>query len=232
MNIDAAEVQKFEEMADHWWDKTGPCRPLHDLNPARVDFIVQSVDITDTAILDIGCGAGILSEALAQLGASVTGIDAGEGVIKVAQEHSQNNGLTISYHQETAEIYQKRTQQQFPIIACMELLEHVPEPWALIETASKLLEPGGSLFISTLNRTPQAFLKTIVGAEYLLRLLPRGTHHYREFIRPSELTRWARKAGLTLKTLRGLHYHPFTHTARLVEDIGVNYLAHFTKPGG
>lgn len=229
MNIDPSEIAKFDAMAAKWWDKTGPCRPLHDLNPVRLDFILQRAALEDRRALDIGCGAGILSEAMAQMGATVTGIDASEKLIKVAQIHSKNNGLAIDYHHSTIEAFSPTVSAPFPVVVCMEMLEHVPEPWTMLEKVSELISPGGDLFVSTLNRTPEAFFKAIVAAEYVLNLLPRGTHHYRDFIRPSELAAWGRQAGLSLQSVQGMHYNPFTHSAYEVESVSVNYLAHFKK---
>lgn len=224
-----SEVEKFDRMAADWWDPEGPARPLHDLNPTRLRFIADVAPIEDTPILDVGCGGGLVSEGLARLGAQVTGVDAAQSVIEVARAHAQTSGLSIDYRQGVLAEHAPAWRHHFPVITCLELLEHVPSPPDLLKTMASCLAPGGHLIVSTINRTPQAFVGAIVGAEYLLRLLPPGTHEYKQFIRPSELNRWARAAGLRPVTLKGLRYNPFTRQAQLTPKVGINYLVHFRK---
>jgi len=228
-NIEAAELDKFDAMATDWWDPKGKCRPLHALNPTRLQFIADRCSLAQKKVLDIGCGGGILSESLFKRGASVTGIDATPSVLEVAKLHAIENNLQLNYIHTTAEEYAEIHPNSFDIVTCMELLEHVPDPLSLIKAAAILLKPKGHLFFSTLNRTPKAYLFAILGAEYLLNLLPRGTHQYEKFIRPAELNQWLREAGLSLKELAGLQYNPITHRTYLNNDVSVNYLAHVTK---
>lgn len=239
-NIEVAELDKFDAMAADWWDPKGKCRPLHALNPTRLQFIVDRCSLVQKNVLDIGCGGGILSESLFKRGAFVTGIDANSSVLEVAKLHAieikqQENNLhhtstnTLSYIHTTAEEYARTYPNSFDLVTCMELLEHVPDPLSLIKAAATLLKPGGHLFFSTLNRTPKSYLFAVLGAEYLLKILPRGTHQYEKFIRPAELEQWLRQAGLRLKELAGLQYNPITHKVYLNTDVSVNYLAHVTK---
>ncbi|MCG2633749.1 MAG: bifunctional 2-polyprenyl-6-hydroxyphenol methylase/3-demethylubiquinol 3-O-methyltransferase UbiG [Gammaproteobacteria bacterium] len=228
-NIDPAEVAKFGGQPDDWWAFEGPFATLHHINPPRLDFIERSAALRGTRVLDIGCGGGILAEGMVARGAMVTGIDASEGALTAARNRSTEVGSGIQYQQVTAEDFASRTDDRFDTVTCLELLEHVPEPARLIAAAAELTRDGGHLIISTLNRTPRAFLQAIVAAEYLIKALPRGTHDYQRFIRPSELVDWCRPARLELLHLCGLGYNPFSHTAWLREDVSVNYLACFRR---
>lgn len=230
-NLDREETRKFEAMAEEWWDKQGKCRPLHDLNPTRLQFIVDRCppSIEGKTILDIGCGAGILSESLAKRGARVTGIDAAEALVTIAKQHAVDQAISknhLHYEIATAEQYASLHPQLFDVITCMEMLEHVPDPVSVIQACATLIKPGGQLFFSTLNRTPKSFFQAIIGAEYLLRILPKRTHQYSKFIRPSELATALRKANITLLELAGLNYQPFTRRVTLTLDVSVNYLVH------
>ena len=230
MNFDPREQEKFDEAASLWWDTEGPFRPLHDLNPTRLRFITERCNLDKTRVLDVGCGGGILSEAMAKAGAEVSGIDVAPKVLSVAELHLQESGLKIDYQQKTVELLASQSPDHFDLVTCMEMLEHVPDPFSIIESIQVLLKPGGHGFFSTLNRTPQAFILGIVGAEYIARLLPRGTHRYDRFIRPSELGHWAREAGLTVDDICGLHYNPLTRSVMLGGGVKVNYLMHVMKP--
>lgn len=225
-NFDPQEIAQFERMAHEWWDKKGPCRPLHDLNPTRLQFITDRCFIQDKKILDIGCGGGILTESLAKRGAIVTGIDATSALIDIATHHANAEALTIDYSHTTAEVFAQTHSAEFDIITCLELLEHVPHPALLIRSIAHLLKPGGHLFVSTLNRTPKAYAMAILGAEYILKLLPKHTHHYEKFIRPSELDAVLCSENLTLLDIKGLNYNPFMRTCALTNDPSVNYLMH------
>jgi 2-polyprenyl-6-hydroxyphenyl methylase/3-demethylubiquinone-9 3-methyltransferase len=228
-NADHAELAKFDEVAGRFWDPHGDFRPLHLLNPLRADYIAQRFPLKGARLLDVGCGGGLLAEALARAGAQVTAIDLAPGMIEVARLHAAESALTIDYRLSSAEELTRTTAQPFDAVSCMEMLEHVPDPAATVATLAQLLRPGGALFISTLNRNLKSFLLAIVGAEYLLRLIPRGTHEYERFIRPAELARWARAAGLTLRSTSGIELNPFTQRAALSADVSVNYLAHFER---
>lgn len=223
-NVDPAEIAKFSALAGDWWDREGTSRALHEINPCRVDFIAGQVPLQGRRVLDVGCGGGILSEALARLGARVTGIDGSAACIAAARSHAALSGLDITYLAETVEAH--RATESYPVVTCMELLEHVPSPSALLAACRDQMTDGGDLFVATLNRTPRAYAGAILGAEYLLGLLPRGTHEYRSFVRPSELARWLRDAGFEVVRTSGMHYSPLTRRARLVRDVGVNYLMH------
>ncbi|WP_313919667.1 bifunctional 2-polyprenyl-6-hydroxyphenol methylase/3-demethylubiquinol 3-O-methyltransferase UbiG [Tahibacter sp.] len=229
-NVDRSETAKFDRLANRWWDPDGESRPLHDLNPVRLAYVASRVGLRGARVLDVGCGGGLLSEALAAAGAEVTAIDLAPGVLDVARLHLYESNLRVDYREISAEALAAQQPGSFDAITCMEMLEHVPDPGSVIEACSRLLKPGGRWFASTLNRTPQAFALGIVGAEYLLRLLPRGTHHYRQFIKPSEMAAALRAADLTLEDLRGLEYNPLTRRARLVSSVAVNYLVCAAKP--
>lgn len=230
MNYDPVEQDKFDDAASQWWDPEGPFRPLHDLNPARLRFITERCNLAEASVVDVGCGGGILSEAMAREGASVSGIDVAPRVLSIAELHLHESGLAIDYQQKTVETLAAECAAQFDLVSCMEMLEHVPDPLSIIESIRVLLKPGGHGFFSTLNRTPLAFAVGIVGAEYIARLLPRGTHRYDRFIRPSELGYWVREAGLTVEDICGLHYNPLTRSVLLGGGVQVNYLMHVMKP--
>jgi len=224
-NFSQAELNKFDELAHRWWDPNGESRPLHDLNPVRLAYVRERAGLRDAEVLDVGCGGGLLSEALAREGARVTGIDLAPQVLEVARLHLFESGLTLDYREISVEALAAEAPTRFDVITCMEMIEHVPDPASVITACAGLLKPGGRLFLSTLNRTPQAFALAIFGAEYVLRLLPRGTHHYAQFIKPSELATWIRAAGLELQDVSGLHYEPFTRRAWSGGRTDVNYLA-------
>ncbi len=230
MNVDPAETAKFDRLAARWWDPDGESRPLHDLNPVRFGYIAERVTLAGARALDVGCGGGLLSEALARAGAEVTAIDLAPAVLDVARLHLHESRLQVDYREVGAEALAADMPAQFDLITCMEMLEHVPEPASVIRACATLLKPGGRLFLSTLNRTPLAFGAAIVGAEHLLRLLPRGTHHYAQFLKPSEIAADLRAAGLVLDELAGIAYNPFTRKASLTRSVAVNYLACATRP--
>jgi 2-polyprenyl-6-hydroxyphenyl methylase / 3-demethylubiquinone-9 3-methyltransferase len=229
-NVDAAEIAKFEKLASRWWDKNSEFKPLHDINPLRVGFIDSKVNLVGKRVLDIGCGGGILSEAMAYRGAHVTGIDMGEAPLGVARLHLFESKLNIDYQRISAEEFAAQHPGAFEVVTCLEMLEHVPDPAAIIKSCYDLLQPGGDLFVSTINRNPKAWLFAVVGAEYVLRMLPRGTHDYRKFIRPSELAQWARQTGFVMGELTGMTYNPLTRHYSLGRDVDVNYLLHLKKP--
>jgi 2-polyprenyl-6-hydroxyphenyl methylase / 3-demethylubiquinone-9 3-methyltransferase len=226
MSVDAREIAKFDQQAAAWWDLNGPSRALHDLNPQRLAFIRERVTLKAAHMLDLGCGGGILSEALAREGAAVTAIDLSSEQIDIARLHALESGLQIDYRMISSHELAQRQPASFDAIACMEMLEHVPEPEAILADCRKLLKPGGKLFLSTINRTARSFALAIVGAEHLLRLLPKGTHRYSLFLRPSELAKGLRDNGFELRTLEGLHYEPFSRRAWRNTDVGVNYLVY------
>ncbi len=228
-NSDQAEVAKFDASASGFWDPQGEFRPLHLLNPVRLGFISARTSLAGRRVLDVGCGGGLLAEALARAGAQVTAIDLAPGMIEVARLHAAEAELAIDYRIAPAEELAAARPHGFDVVTCMEMLEHVPEPAAMLATLSQLLQPGGDLFVSTLNRNLRSFLTAIVGGEYLLRLIPRGTHEYERLIRPAELARWARAAGLTLNAMSGIELNPFSNRVTLTADVGVNYLAHFSR---
>jgi 2-polyprenyl-6-hydroxyphenyl methylase/3-demethylubiquinone-9 3-methyltransferase len=225
-NVDPNEVRKFEDLAHRWWDPAGEFRPLHEINPLRLEFVEQRAALDGKRVLDVGCGGGILSEAMAARGARVTGIDMAEGPLSVARLHRLESGLEVDYRQTNAEALAEELGGQFDVVTCMELLEHVPDPGSVVEACARLVKPGGDVFFSTINRNPKAFMLAIVGAEYLLRLLPRGTHEYQRFITPAELDRWCRAAGLEVAATSGLAYNPLNRRFRLTGDVDVNYLLH------
>lgn len=229
-NVDAAEIAKFDALASRWWDPNGEFRPLHQINPLRLDFIRQRAALDGARALDIGCGGGILAESMAANGAQVTGIDMADGPLAVARLHLAESGLEVRYQQSTAEAFAAQHAGQFDVVTCLEMLEHVPAPEDVVRACAELVRPGGDVFFSTINRNPKAFLFAIVGAEYLLRLLPAGTHDYEKFIKPSELDDWARAAGLQLQDSTGLHYNPLTREYWLEANLDVNYLMHFRRP--
>lgn len=229
-NVDAAEVAKFDALASRWWDPDGEFRPLHEINPLRLDWIRQYADLNGRSVVDIGCGGGILAESMAAAGADVTGIDMAEGPLAVARLHQVESGASVDYRQSTAEELAAANAGQYDIVTCLEMLEHVPSPAQIIASVHTLLRPGGLAFFSTINRNPKSFVFAIIGAEYVLKLLPAGTHEYRKFIRPSELDSWARDAGLELKASIGMHYSPLTRDYSLGPGLDVNYLMHFVRP--
>jgi 2-polyprenyl-6-hydroxyphenyl methylase/3-demethylubiquinone-9 3-methyltransferase len=228
-NADPAELAKFSALAQSWWDPKGPSKPLHDLNPLRLQYVERAVTLQDARVLDVGCGGGILSEAMARSGARVLGIDLSQAVLDVAELHAIEAKVAAEYRLIAVEELAQQQPATFDLVTCMEMLEHVPDPAASVAALSALAKPGGNIIVSTLNRNPLAFAVAIVGAEYIARVLPRGTHEYLKFIRPSELARWGRAAGLELRDLTGITYNPLLRTFRLSTDTRVNYLAHFTK---
>ena len=228
-NADPGELGKFDAIAARFWDPNGEFRPLHLLNPVRAAYLAARVPLAGKRVLDVGCGGGLLAEALAAAGASVTAIDLAPGMIEVARLHAAQSGLAIDYRIADAGELAGATAEAFDVVTCLEMLEHVPRPAAMVATLATLTRPGGALFVSTVNRNLRSFLQAIVAGEYLLRLLPRGTHEYERLIRPAELARWARGAGLTLLELRGIELNPFTGRAALSASVAVNYLAHFTR---
>jgi len=225
-NLDPQEQQNFDATAPGWWDPNGPMKPLHDLNPARVKYISTRCELRDRRVLDVGCGGGILSESLANLGAMVTGIDVAPRVLEVAKLHLLESGLHVDYELTSVESVAAERPAAFEIVTCLEMLEHVPDPQSVVSAISRTLKPGGHLFLSTLNRTPLAFLIGIVGAEHVARLLPRGTHRYDRFIKPSEMAGWLRDAGFAVRNICGLHYNPVARHVRLGGHVNVNYLIH------
>ena len=229
-NFSQAELDKFGALAQRWWDPEGPQKALHALNPARLGYVTERVRLQDAAVLDVGCGAGLLSEALARNGARVTALDLAPELIKVAKLHRLESGISVDYRLQSTESLAEEMPGAFDAVTCMEMLEHVPDPAAIIRACATLLKPGGRLFLSTLNRTPAAFALAIVGAEYIARILPQGTHQYRDFIRPSELAGWLRAEGLQLEDVSGLMYEPWRSSARVVARTDVNYLACAHKP--
>lgn len=229
-NYSQAELDKFGALAQRWWDPDGPQKPLHALNPARLGYVAQRIALRGTQVLDVGCGAGLLSEALAREGAQVTALDLAPELVKVARLHGLESGVKVDYRLQSVESLAAELPGTFDAVTCMEMLEHVPDPASIIRACATLLRPGGRLFLSTLNRTPAAFALAIVGAEYLARLLPKGTHQYRDFIKPHELGAWLRQAGLQLEDVSGLMYEPWNNSARVIGRTDVNYLACAVKP--
>lgn len=228
-NVDHTEVGKFEELASRWWDPQSEFKPLHEINPLRLDYIDGHAAISGKKVLDVGCGGGILAESMARRGAEVMGIDMGEAPLQVANLHKMESGVEVEYRRTTAEALAAEVAGSFDVVTCMEMLEHVPDPGSVIAACARLVKPGGKVFFSTINRNPKSYLFAIVGAEYLLRMLPKGTHDFAKFIRPSELEGWVRTAELELKELTGMSYNPFTKQYRLGRDLDVNYLAYCTR---
>jgi len=226
-NVDPGEIAKFEALAGRWWDATGEFKPLHDINPLRLDFIDARAGLAGRRVLDVGCGGGILAEGMAHRGAEVTGIDLGEAPLGVARLHAEESGLAIEYRRVSVEALAEEAPGSFDVVTCLEMLEHVPDPSSVVRACATLVKPGGQVFFSTLNRNPKALALAVVGAEYLLRMLPRGTHDYAKFIRPAELAGWCRQAGLEVREQSGLVYNPLSRRYRLhPTDVSVNYLMH------
>jgi 2-polyprenyl-6-hydroxyphenyl methylase / 3-demethylubiquinone-9 3-methyltransferase len=228
-NVDRAEIAKFEALAHRWWDRESEFKPLHDINPLRVNWIDERVQLAGKTVLDIGCGGGILSEAMALRGAIVTAIDMGEAPLAVARLHQLESGVSVDYRQITAEDLAEQMPERFDVVTCLEMLEHVPDPASVIRACYALVKPGGQVFFSTINRNPKAYLFAIIGAEYLMRMLPRGTHDFKKFIRPSELGAWSRAAGLQIKDIIGLTYNPLLKHYKLAADVDVNYMLQTLK---
>ncbi|MCK0768611.1 bifunctional 2-polyprenyl-6-hydroxyphenol methylase/3-demethylubiquinol 3-O-methyltransferase UbiG [Chromohalobacter canadensis] len=228
-NVDHAEIAKFEALASRWWDPESEFKPLHEINPLRLNFIDEQANLAGKTAIDVGCGGGILSEAMAHRGARVTGIDMGEAPLAVARLHQQESEVAVDYRQISAEEMAAQHPGEFDVVTCLEMLEHVPDPAAVVRACATLVKPGGHLFFSTINRNPKAYMFAILGAEYVLQLLPRGTHTYNKFIRPAELSAWCRDAGLRVRRQTGLTYNPVTKRYRLVaNDVSVNYMMHCT----
>jgi len=226
VNADPAEIEKFSRLAHRWWDPGGEFRPLHEINPLRLDWIDGHAPLQGRKVLDVGCGGGILAEAMAQRGAAVTGIDLSDKALRVAELHLHESHLQVAYEKTSVEDHAARHAGEFDVVTCMELLEHVPEPASMVAACARLVRPGGEVFFSTINRNPKAYLFAVIGAEYVLGLLPKGTHDYARFIKPSELARWCRAAGLSTGELIGMTYNPITQAYRLGRDCDVNYLQH------
>lgn len=224
MNVDPIEIQKFSENAHRWWDRNSEFKPLHDLNPLRLDFIDRIAALPGKRVVDIGCGGGILSEAMAARGAEVTGIDLNEKALKVARLHKLESGVRVDYQLIAAEAFAEAHPAEYDVVTCLEMLEHVPDRASVVRACGKLVKPGGHVFFSTLNRNPKSYLMAVIGAEYVLGMLPRGTHDYAKFIKPSELGRFCRAAGLSIGELRGIQYHPISQTYSLSHTPDVNYI--------
>lgn len=228
-NVDPAELAKFDSLASRWWDPEGEFKSLHEINPLRLDWIRRRSDLSGCEVLDIGCGGGILAESMAAAGANVTGIDMAPAPLAVARLHLHESGLQVDYRQTTAEALAAEAAGKFDVVTCLEMLEHVPDPARAVQSCAALVKPGGNVFFSTINRNPKSFLFAIVGAEYVLRLLPSGTHEYDKFIRPSELESWARSTGLSLRDSAGMQYNPLTRDYSVGGSLDVNYLMHFSR---
>jgi 2-polyprenyl-6-hydroxyphenyl methylase/3-demethylubiquinone-9 3-methyltransferase len=231
LNVDPKEISKFEELASRWWDRNSEFKPLHEINPLRANFIDRISPVAGTQLIDVGCGGGILAESMARRGATVTGIDMGAAPLNVARIHQLESGVEVDYHQTTAEQMAEAHAGEFDVVCCLEMLEHVPDPSSVIRACADLCQPGGNLYFSTINRNPKSYLFAVVGAEYMLKLLPKGTHDYAKFIKPSELATWIRDAGLELGEMTGLLYNPLTQNYWLEKrDVSVNYMVHASKP--
>ena len=231
MNVDPHEIHKFEQLASRWWDRNSEFKPLHDINPLRANWIDKLAPVAEKNLLDVGCGGGILCEAMAQRGATVTGIDMGDAPLAVGNLHKLESGLDINYVKATAEDYAEDYAGVFDTVTCLEMLEHVPDPSSVVTACAKMTKPGGTIFFSTINRNPKSYLLAVIGVEYILRMLPKGTHEYAKFIRPSELGEWIRNAGLEMTHMTGLVYNPITKTYRLNKrDVDVNYMICARKP--
>jgi 2-polyprenyl-6-hydroxyphenyl methylase/3-demethylubiquinone-9 3-methyltransferase len=230
INVDPGEIAKFSDLAHRWWDPGSEFKPLHEINPLRLEHIDRIAGLRDKTVLDVGCGGGILAESMAQLGARVTGTDLGEAALKVAQLHLLESGRDVDYRQIAAEELARERPGHFDVVTCMELLEHVPDPASTVAACAALAKPGGHVFFSTLNRNPKSYLFAVIGAEYVLNLLPRGTHRYEKFLRPSELAAYCRRVGLTVNDVTGMTYNPFTRVYSLGSDVDVNYIMHCGKP--
>ncbi len=229
-NVDQAEIQKFEALAHRWWDPEGDFKPLHDINPVRLAFIAERADLKDATAVDVGCGGGILAESMAQAGARVTGMDMAGSPLTVARLHAMEAGVQVEYLESTAEALAAERAERYQVVTCLEMLEHVPDIGSTVAACAALATPGGHLFFSTINRNPKAWALAVVGAEYVLGLLPRGTHDYAKFIKPHELAAAVREAGLEVAEITGMTYNPFTRKASLGSDVDVNYLLHARKP--
>ncbi len=229
MNADQTEIEKFSALAHRWWDPTSEFKPLHAINPLRLDWIQKHAELTGKKVLDVGCGGGILTESMAKVGAQAKGIDLSEKALKVAELHSLETGIAVDYEFISAENLASKEAGQYDVVTCMEMLEHVPEPLSIIQSCSRLVKPGGKVFCSTLNRNPKSYLLAIIGAEYILKMLPKGTHDYKKFIKPSELGNYLREANLEMNEIIGLSYNPITQVYSLGRDTDVNYLVACTK---
>ncbi len=231
-NVDPTEIARFQSVASRWWDPQGEMRPLHDLNPVRLAYVVRGAGLEGRTVLDVGCGGGLLAESMARRGARVVGLDLADELLGVARLHALEAGVAVSYLLESAEQHTTTHAGRYDVVTCMEMLEHVSDPATVVRALGALVRPGGHVFLSTINRTARAFALAVVGAEYLLRLLAPGTHTYEKFIRPSELAAWAKAAGLEVRDVAGLSYDPFAREARLTGDARVNYLMHLERPVG
>ena len=230
MNIDQQEVQKFADLAEKWWDSSGDFKPLHVINPLRAEYISSKVELEGKTLLDVGCGGGILAEALHDKGAIVTGIDAAGPGIEIAKHHAKKNNKLIDYQESTAEDLIQKSSEKYDVVTCLEVLEHVPDPKLLVKTCIDLLKPNGDLFLSTINKNPRSWITAIVGAEYIFNILPKGTHEFDKFIKPSSLGSYIREGSAQLVETKGMFYNPITHKANLNNDLGVNYLMYAKKP--
>lgn len=230
MNADPSELKKFSDLAHRWWDPNSEFRPLHEINPLRLEWIHSRIALAGKNVIDIGCGGGILAESMAKKGANVTGIDLSDKALKVADLHGLESGIQVHYEKIAAEELAARTPSTFDVVTCLEMLEHVPDPASIVQACATLVKPGGQVFFSTLNRHPKAYLQAVLGAEYLLRMLPKGTHDYAKFITPAELAQYVRNAGMIVDMLKGMHYNPITRLYSLNQDTGVNYLMACTRP--